>query len=98
MHMGPFSTWGLQSPFSRRPLRYALHLDKVSFIDELVLTCLFLCVYVCILCVCVCVYSFTVIASSVCNYIWDIVEGKDQLSCVVSIILGASVKFLYLRF
>lgn len=55
MHMGPFSTWGLQSPFSRRPLRYALHLDKVSFIDELVLTCLFLCVYVCILCVCVCI-------------------------------------------
>ena len=51
-------------------------------------------------CVCVCararvrvrvrVYSLTVKASSVCNVVWDILEGMDQRSCVVSIILGAS--------
>ena len=69
-------------------------------------TCFLVCVCVgggggggCV-CVCVCVYlySFTVIASSVCNDVSDILEGTDQRSCVVSIFLGASVKFLHLRF
>ena len=33
-----------------------------------------------------CLYAFTVKASSVCNDIWDILEGTNQRSCVVSII------------
>ena len=48
--------------------------------------------------VCVCLYSFTVKASSVCNDVWDILDGTDQRSSVVIIILGASVKFLHVRF
>ena len=62
-----------------------------------VCVCLCACVCVC-LCMCVCLYSFTVKAVSVCNDVWDILEGTDQRSCVVSIILGASAKFLHLRF
>ena len=54
-----------------------------------VCVCVCLCVCVC-MCMCVCVYSLTVKASSVCNVVWDILEGMDQRSCVVSIILGAS--------
>ena len=47
---------------------------------------------------CVCAYFFTIKASSVCNDIWDILEGADQRSSVVSIILGAPAKFRHLRF
>ena len=47
-------------------------------------------------CVCVCLYSFTVKASSVSKGVWDIIEGMDQQSCVVSINVGASVKFIHL--
>ena len=51
--------------------------------------------------VCVCVharacvyfYSFTVKGFSVCNDVWDILEGMDQRSCVMNVILAASVKF-----
>ena len=32
------------------------------------------------------------------QHAWDILEGTDQRSCVVTIILGASAKFLHLRF
>ena len=46
----------------------------------------------------VCLYSFTVKASSICNDVWDILDGTDQRSSVVIIILGASVKFLHVRF
>ena len=49
-------------------------------------------------CVCVCVYSFTVKASSVCKNVCDILEGTDQQSCIVSIILAVSAKFLHIRF
>ena len=59
------------------------------------------CVSVC-MCVCVCVFVclcyFTVKASSVCNDVWDIPEGTDQRTYVVSIILGALAKFFHLRF
>ena len=56
------------------------------------------CVCVCArACVCVCLYSSTVKASSVYNDVWDILEGTDQRSCVVSIIPGASAKYLHLR-
>ena len=48
--------------------------------------------------VCVYLYSFTVKASSVCNDVWDIIDGTDQRSCVVSISLGAPAKFVYLLF
>ena len=46
---------------------------------------------------CVCVYREAIKASSVCNDVWDILEGTDEHFCIVSIILGASAKFLYLR-
>ena len=46
---------------------------------------------------CVYLYSFTVKTSSVFNDVLDILEGMDQRSFVVSIILGASAKFLHLR-
>ena len=36
-------------------------------------------------------------ASSVCNDVWNILEGTDQRSCAVSIILGDSGKFRHLR-
>ena len=42
------------------------------------------CVYVF---VCVYTYSFTINASSACNDVQGILEGMDQRSCVVSIIL-----------
>ena len=57
--------------------------------------CVCVCVCVCVyLCVFVCVYSFIVKTSSVYNDVLDILEGTDQRSCVASIMLGASVKFL----
>ena len=56
----------------------------------------------CVLCcqgVCVCLsLSLTVKASSVCNDVWDILEGTDQRPFLVSIILGGSAKFRHLRF
>ena len=48
--------------------------------------------------VCVCLYSFTLKTPSVCKDVRDILEGTNQRSCVASIILGASAKFLHLRF
>ena len=50
------------------------------------------------ICVYVCLSSFIVKASSVCNDVWGILDGTDQRSCVMSITLGASAKFLHLRF
>ena len=44
-----------------------------------------------------CVYSFTVKASSVCKMSEAYMRGMDQRSCVVSINLDASAKFLDLR-
>ena len=41
---------------------------------------------------CVCLQFFTVKASSVWSYVWDIPECTNQWSCVVSVILGASAK------
>ena len=55
------------------------------------------CVFVCV-CVCLCLYSSTVKASSVCKMSETYLRGTDQWSCVVNINLGASVKFLHLRF
>ena len=43
----------------------------------------------------VCLYSFTVKAFFVCNNVLDILESTDQRSCVVSIMLDASAKFLH---
>ena len=40
---------------------------------------------------------FTVKVPSVCNDVLVILEDTDQRSCVVSIKLGASAKFLYLH-
>ena len=59
--------------------------------------CVSVCMCVCV-CVFVCLYYFTVKASSVCNDVWDIHEGTDQRTYVVSIILGALAKFFHLRF
>ena len=59
-----------------------------------VCVCVCVCVFVCV--VRVCLYSFTVKVSSVCDDVWDILEGTDQQSCVVSIMLGASAKLLNL--
>ena len=59
--------------------------------------CVSVCMCVCV-CVFVCLYYFTVKASSVCNDVWDIPEGTDQRTYVVSIILGALAKFFHLRF
>ena len=68
-----------------------------------------MCVCVCV-CVCVwvggggcggvCVYVYVCmgVVYSFCNDIWDILEGTDQRSRVASIVLGASAKFLHLRF
>ena len=58
--------------------------------------CVRACVHACAR-VCVCLYSFTVKASSVCNDILDIIEGTDQRSCVVSIMLCVFAKFLDVR-
>ena len=60
-----------------------------------VCVCVCFCVYVCVF---VCLYYFAVKASSVCNDVWDIPEGTDQRTYVVSIILGALAKFFHLRF
>ena len=49
-------------------------------------------------CVCVYVYVCMGVVYSFCNDIWDILEGTDQRSRVASIVLGASAKFLHLRF
>ena len=50
-------------------------------------------------CVCLCFWTFTVKASSLCNNdVCSILDCTNQQSCDVSIILGASAKFLYLRF
>ena len=46
---------------------------------------------------CVYLYSFIVKTSSVFNDVLDILEGMDQRSFFVSIILGASAKFLHLH-
>ena len=62
--------------------------------------CMCACVHACMparVWVCVCLYSFTVKASSVCNDILDIIEGTDQRSCVVSIMLCVFAKFLDVR-
>ena len=57
-----------------------------------------LCVFVCLfVCVCVCLYSSTVKASSVCKMSETHVRGIDQRCYVLSIIPGASAKFLHLR-
>ena len=79
--------------------RYAGKLDLFdlqTFLCLFVFYLLLVCKCVCA-CVCVCVYSFTVKVSSVCNNFMDIIEGTDQRSCVVSIMLGASAKILHLR-
>ena len=61
-----------------------------------VFVCLFVRVCVCV-CVCVCLYSSTVKASSVCKMSETHVRGIDQRCYVLSIIPGASAKFLHLR-
>ena len=56
------------------------------------------CVRVCV-CVCVCVFcSSTVKVSSVCKMSETFLKGTDQQCYVVSIIPGASAKFLHLHF
>ena len=81
-------------------------MDLNHVITACVRACVGVCVYVCVsacvhacarVCVCVCLYSFTVKASSVCNDILDIIEGTDQRSCVVSIMLCVFAKFLDVR-
>ena len=55
-----------------------------------------LCVCVCV-CMCVCVNSSTVNASSDCKTSETYIRATDQRCYVVSIIPGASAKFLHLR-
>ena len=68
-----------------------------------VCACVRVCVHVCV-CVCVCVfvcvclYPSTVNGSFVCNDTWEKPEYTDQRYCVLSVILGASTKFLHFRF
>ena len=57
-----------------------------AVIQCLLLVCVCVCVCVCVF-VCVYTYSFTINASSACNDVQGILEGMDQRSCVVSIIL-----------
>ena len=57
--------------------------------------CVCVCVYVCVcMCVCVFVSSFTVKASYVSKISEKYLRGTDQQCYVVSIIPGASAKFL----
>ena len=61
----------------------------MGFIERVLLSCVY---------VSVCSYSFIVKASSDYSDVWDMIEGTDERSCIVGIILGASAKFLHLRF
>ena len=59
--------------------------------------CVCVCVCVCVF-VCVFIYSSTMNASSVCKMSKTYLRSTDQQSCVANVILGASAKFLHLRF
>ena len=57
----------------------------------------YVCVYVCVcVCVCVCLYSSTMKASFNYKMSETYLRATDQQCYVVSIILGASVKFFHL--
>ena len=56
------------------------------------------CVCVCVCVVCVCLYSSNVKSSSECKMSETYLRGTDQRCYSVSIISGASTKFLYLHF
>ena len=61
--------------------------------------CVCVCVSVCVcVCVCVCLCFFTLKASYVCKMSGTYLRCTDQRCYVVSIIPGASAKFLDLRF
>ena len=57
--------------FFNTPILYTTSIIKNFYRSKLATVC------VCV-CVCVCLYSFTVMASSVCNDVWDILEEYES--------------------